>query len=497
MRQTQPPIVSANTEVCTRRLVDAQSRSLLHRLLLALIALALLALLVSPTTAWAHPSHPRVMESALDEDAIPQGAVRPRPGITIKIPRTDDPKLRVHGRVVWFTVEQVGYIDAKEEIQVHANWSELEPKRLAPFLSSLPDRRDVDSLLTVAEIMIVQQIEAKRIEHLFKSALRVDKNASERIDALREKLKGAGEADPEDAPDAGEDKPGKEPDERGADGQPDIDNPRAWPKMSDDEHAAAVEALQGFVDPVLEKMSHKMGSTQTERFLVYSDMPKKESKYWVGVLDKMYDKLCETFDLDKEENIWNGKCLLLFFNNQEDYLKYNAAAYGNNASGSAGICYQFPKGDVHIAMYKQRDEKVLAHVLVHEAVHGFLFRYQSSHYVPNWLNEGLAEYIAVSLVKSGEYPRRAESSRQLVKSRGRLDNFLSARNIQGPHYGLAYDVTAMMVDENRKGYVKLIQGIKEGKELDDVFNEDYGASIDRVFAYYAKTRLKLDKLKMN
>lgn len=278
---------------------------MLHRLLLGLIAAAVLAVLIAPTTAWAHPSHPRVMESALDEDAIPEGAVRPRPGITIKFPRVDNPKLRAEGRVVWFNAEQVGYIDAKEGIQLHANWSELDPKRLAPFLSSLPDRRDVDSLLTVAEIMIDQKVEAKRIEHLFKSDLRVDENASERIDALREKLKGGGEADPN--PDAGEDKPDKEPAERGADGQPEIDNPRAWPELTEDQHKAAVKALQDSTDKVLEKMSHKMGSTETERFLVYSDMPKKESQYWVGVLDKMYDKLCATFDLDKEENIWKGK----------------------------------------------------------------------------------------------------------------------------------------------------------------------------------------------
>lgn len=148
-------------------------------------------------------------------------------------------------------------------------------------------------------------------------------------------------------------------------------------------------------------------------------------------------------------------------------------------------------------MYKQKDKNDLGHVLVHEAVHGFLFRYQSSHYVPNWLNEGLAEYIAVSLVKSGQYPGRAKSARSYVKQRGGLDNFLSARNIIGPHYGLAFDVTAMMVDENRKGYVKMIQGIKEGKTAKEAFDDDYGASVDRVFQYYAKTRLKMDGLRVN
>ena len=484
------------TQTVTTVTPEEQTRSVMQRLLLGIVAAALLAAVIAPTTAWAPPSQPRVMQLTQDKDAIPEGAVRARPGITIKIPRTDDPKVRVQGRVVWFTAEQVGYIAPKEDTQLQANWSELEPKRLAPFLSSLPDRRDVDSLLAVAEIMIAQQVEEKRIEHLFKSALRVDENAGERIDALREKLKG-GEADPADNPANEGDNPAKEPGPRGADGQPNIDNPNAWPKLTDDQHAAAVKALQDSTDKVLEKMGHKMGSTQTDRFLVYSDMPAKDSKYWVGVLDKMYDKLCETFDLDKEVNIWKGKCLLLFFNSERDYLRYNAAAYGNSVSGSAGICYQFGVGDVHIAMYKQKNKKVLAHVLVHEAVHGFLFRYQSSHHVPNWLNEGLAEYIAVSLVDSGEYPGKAKNARSYVKQTGGLGNFLTARNIIGPHYGLAFDVTSMMVSENRKGYVKMIQGIKEGKSVKEAFDDNYGASVDKVFQYYAKTRLKMDGLRVN
>src|SRR5690606_14870676 len=139
--------------------------------------------------------------------------------------------------------------------------------------------------------------------------------------------------------------------------------------------------------------------------------------YWISLVDKMYDRMCEVFDLDKEKNIWDGKCLLMLFKDQRDYLLYNATAYNNNATGSAGICYQFGNGHVHIAMYRQPDENELAHVLVHEATHGFLFRYQSSYHVPNWLNEGLAEYIATALARTRTSERRAENSRQFVKQR--------------------------------------------------------------------------------
>lgn len=459
----------------------------------ALLIIALLAGLATSPAATGQTANDSYIASAFIDAELPEGAVLPRKGLKINIPLIDDPQKRLQGAVVWFNLNEVCYVDAKLKTQAQAKWSEMDPKRLGPFLSSLPDRKSVDSLLTVAEIMIGLQISEDRIEHLYKSALRIDKSASERIDALRAKGKqdGTEEAGPGDDEKDPADDPNQEPEA----GAPNA-NPRAWPKMNEDQHAAAVEQLQAFAEGVLNKMNHKMSSIQTARFLVYSDMPSKETKYWVGLLDKMYDKLCETFDLDKEENIWKGKCLLLFFNSRQDYLRYNVAAYSNNPTGSAGICYQFGKGDVHIAMWRQKQKLQLAHTLVHEAAHGFLFRYQSSYHVPSWLNEGLAEFIAVKLVDAPRYPRRALDARQFVKQKGGLGNFLSARNIIGEHYGLAYDVTEMMVAENRKGYVKMIQGIKKGLSVKEAFDQEYAASLERVFQYYGKSRLKMDNLKI-
>lgn len=55
----------------------------------------------------------------------------------------------------------------------------------------------------------------------------------------------------------------------------------------------------------------------------------------------------------------------------------------------------------------------------------------------------------------------------------------------------------MMVAENRKGYVKMIQGIKEGLSAEEAFDQKYGASIERVFKYYASSRLKIDTLRLD
>lgn len=395
--------------------------------LLALGASA--ATLFPATTVQAHPSHPQIMQSALNEAKIPDDAVRPRAGAKIVMPLADNDSKRIVGQVIWFNLEKLGYFD-KEENQIEVKWYDLAPDRLGRFIRALPNRKDAKALPMAAEVMINNKVDEKTIERLITYAERAD----DKVAALRQEMKGGGGKAPANGDDKDDgEKPAQGDGELAKDGQPDIDNPRAWPEMTTEQHAEAVKALATATDKVLEKMNHEMGSTETDRFLVYSDMNAKESKYWVSLLDKMYDELCGVFDLDKKQNIWKGKCLLLFFQKESDYLKYNMAAYGNNAQGSAGICYQYGVGDVHIAMYRQDKKLELAHVLVHEAAHGFLFRYKSSFHVPNWLNEGLAEFIAESLVDSGLCDRSSQQARAMVKQQQRLFDFLSARNIQGPH----------------------------------------------------------------
>lgn len=480
-----------------------------HKPLLALAVASIWAALSLPGSVGV--VHAQQGPAALAQDAgeaepkRPDSAVKPRPNARIVIPLRDNPDKRITGQVQWFDLEQVAYLDSDKKPQQVA-WDALDPERLPRVLNRLPDIRDADSLMVAAELMIEYGGEEHAITRMFAYAVRNDPDKQEQVDELLERLNGRGNGgdDPADTPEDEQEQPdegegaggGGEGDEPGKI-KPGELNPRAWPNQTKAQSEAAVERLAKQTDEVLAKMNHKMGSTQTERFLVYSDMPRKESRYWVSLLDKMYVRLCEVFDLDKDKNIWNGKCLLLFFNDREDFLKYNQTAYGSNPAGAAGICWQFGNGDVHISMWRQQQEKELAHTLVHEAVHGFLFRYQSSHHVPNWLNEGLAEYISVSLVDAPRYPRRANDARSFVKKRGRLDNFLSAQNIIGEHYGLAYDVTDLMVEENRKGYVAMIQGIKEGLSAEESFEQKYGAAIDRVFQYYAKSRLRMDNLRMD
>src|SRR5204862_5952897 len=110
----------------------------------------------------------------------------------------------------------------------------------------------------------------------------------------------------------------------------------------------------------------------------------------------------------------------------KDYKRFEAESHDTDSGTSAGMCHSYITGYVHTAFYRQPDEKVFAHVLVHESVHGFVHRYRSHVYLPSWANEGLAEVIAAELVPHKTWdPARRSSAVTAVKTKGVGDDFFS------------------------------------------------------------------------
>jgi hypothetical protein len=136
-----------------------------------------------------------------------------------------------------------------------------------------------------------------------------------------------------------------------------------------------------------------------------------------------------------------------------------------NAQGTAGMCNQFGDGMVHIAFHRQEKELEFAHVLVHESSHGFLHRYRSPVPVPSWANEGLAEWIATTLLadKRPNHQKDVQyAATYFIKQHKGIGDFYTADHIQGWHYPIAEMVTTFMIERNARGYVAFINGIKDG-----------------------------------
>lgn len=273
----------------------------------------------------------------------------------------------------------------------------------------------------------------------------------------------------------------------------------AWPALTEQRRGTKVAELKTFAEDAAKKLGRELALHETKYFLFYSDLPPQDARNWAGLLDRMYARLAELFGVAREApaatgrvasrgeyaNVWDGKALVLVFQDPDDYRRFQRIVHNTDAGSSAGMCHCFGDGRVHIAFYRQADPLTFAHVLVHESVHGFIHRFRSPAVVPSWANEGLAEVIATELVPRPGRPRERElMARQGLQTRGALGGMLDARHIESWQYPVAETLCSYMIQQDRRRYVDFIVGIKEGLTWEASLEQRYQAPRDRLVAGY-------------
>jgi len=224
----------------------------------------------------------------------------------------------------------------------------------------------------------------------------------------------------------------------------------------------------------------------SQYYLFVSDMPPGEARKWAGLLDRLYDRLCDTFDVPRGTNVFRGRGLIYVFRRERDYHRFHQVISGYDSLGSAGLCKSYGNGHVEITFYRQSDSTLFSHVLVHEAVHGFLHRYRSFPFVVSWANEGLAEFVAADLV--GLYrPRQVRGYvAGVLRQTGGTGGMLGDRAIDGWQYPIAQALCDFMIAQDRGRYRDFINAIKDGKPWREALEDDYGVSRERLLAGFGR-----------
>ncbi len=266
-------------------------------------------------------------------------------------------------------------------------------------------------------------------------------------------------------------------------------NPAFWGQLTDDQQAGAVAELKKFAAASAEQLKHPLHLQETRLFLFYSDLPVNEATRDVLLLERMYGKLAELFGLEKGRNLWRGKALVCVFAKIEDYRLYERLCENTDPGGSFGMTDCFGDGLVHMAFYRSPDDLQFAHLLVHESVHGFLHRYRSPVRVPAWANEGLADDLASELVPDA---RRAKWVGKLARAGleqhgNSVGDIFTARHIDGWQYPIAESICALMIRENRRGYLDFINGIKDGQDWEKSLKANFKMTPDKLLGDYAKS----------
>jgi hypothetical protein len=132
--------------------------------------------------------------------------------------------------------------------------------------------------------------------------------------------------------------------------------------------------------------------------------------------------------------------------------------------------------------------------MVHETAHGFTARYRTNRSPPNWLNEGISEWVANLVVgPPAGIGRKVVAAAQRMQQSGSLGgDYFTAGHIAAWQYGAAasmvdylvhYDPTSTRHTSTSKSrhvkpenlpFRKFIDGIKDGEPWEDSLKKAYG-----------------------
>jgi hypothetical protein len=261
---------------------------------------------------------------------------------------------------------------------------------------------------------------------------------------------------------------------------------RPWPTLPAAAHEAEVAALKKFVAEAQEAFP-ALQVTETHEFIVATDIPAAQMAPYVKSLDAMHDFLCDLYGIPRGEPVWKGKCLVVAFLREQDFQAFEARFMKMQVPGAHGLCHQSSDGRVIMACHRGDDAPAFAHMLVHETSHGFNHRWMSPERLPNWLNEGIAEWVGTKVVPgSDQVPLKEAQALDFIRRTGTLgDEFLTRENIDAVQYGMASSLVKFLARDLKK-FAAFVQGVKEGMPVEESLQASYKVSLaDLIQAYGA------------
>ena len=258
-----------------------------------------------------------------------------------------------------------------------------------------------------------------------------------------------------------------------------------WPALTAEQHAAEVDALRRFVEEVREPFP-ALRVTETHEFIVATDIPADQMAPYVASLDAMHDFLCDIYGIPRGEPLWKGKCLVVAFLDENHYLAFEERFMKVRAGGTHGMCHQSSTGRVVMACHRGPDAAAFAHMLVHETSHGFNFRWMSPQMLPNWLNEGIAEWVGTKVVPhSNQVPLKEARALDSMRSRGDLgEDFFGRRNLAPIQYGMASSLVTFLANRDVKKFAAFVKAVKEGASVEESLQQSFKAGLDDLVKAY-------------
>ncbi|GIW72266.1 MAG: hypothetical protein KatS3mg102_1808 [Planctomycetota bacterium] len=209
--------------------------------------------------------------------------------------------------------------------------------------------------------------------------------------------------------------------------------------------------------------------------LIHTTQPVDSERFrsFLRDLGRLYKLETQIYNLPFDAPIWPGKLQIYFFKDKAEFDAFATRiddAPGAVQSGGYFIHGADARGQAifHICMYNT-DVGTLAH----EMSHAFMARFNYSRkVVMPWINEGVAEFLRVSVAKEFGLGRAGDSSqlvavREMLRRndpRASLAHMMEKADIAGTEgwaYAVSWSLIDFMVAADKKAFVRFLKAVKQ------------------------------------
>ena len=256
---------------------------------------------------------------------------------------------------------------------------------------------------------------------------------------------------------------------------------RKFMPVTKEEIQANRKLAQDWADKAKQTVVKSMHLIETDHFLIYSAWSRSNDAALKRICEKLYSALCKQFAIPRRQNIWAGKCPIYVFWEREHYLKFckdvdGAGKRSPRLLGAAG--YSSQRGSfTYVVLNRVRSKQWFYELLVHESTHAFLARYLTNRHVIAWVNEGLAEYMAATLVPRSYASRKyVSATKEAVKNKRSVAHVFKNVTLNAFDYGIAQSFVRYLIHRNRKAFIRFVGLLKQGRSDEQALQEAYGLS---------------------
>ncbi len=263
-----------------------------------------------------------------------------------------------------------------------------------------------------------------------------------------------------------------------------------WEEVTEEVHKKELAKRKEYLQEVAAHFpSLPLQLHETEYYLFLSDFPPLVAKEYTSCLDKMHDQLCQAYAIKNKDGVWLGKLPVVAFVSNNSFVEFERAFFNHviePITGPQGIEHGATNGNVVVSCWAGPDPNYFASVLVHESTHGFNHRFKSGVRYPSWLDEGMADWTAMNVVRNNKLVvLKIKMAVVQAKQQGNLGgNFFTAKQIEPWQYGIASSMVDFLIKGDGRAFRNFLIGIKSGEKWQNALQKCYGVTPEELTAAY-------------